>query len=180
MMNQATLTAFEKLAPSFSDPEHPHLLQKIDGKWECTCQGFEQWRHCGHASKEIQREAFETNDICALIMDLKSHARYRTFQNVMDHFSGSSDEMFLYLQAVALGIAYERNVCADDLHYACKERILKSPRIIGSALGDLKRKGYLEIVGEKKSERPICHFRPIKIFHITDKGRKFLNDGGIL
>lgn len=180
MISQSTLDNIMVVAPSYSDPDTNHAVQKIDGKWFCSCQGFASWGHCHHASKMIQADATKTKDLCAIIMDLRSHARYRTFENVMDHFSGLSDEVFIYLQAVALGMAMSKPICADDLHYSTKERLIKNPRIIGSALGDLKRKGYLQIIGEKKSERAACHHRPIKIFNITDKGREYLKNGGVL
>ena len=169
----------EIVVPSFSDPDHNHLITIENGVVSCGCDGFLHWGHCHHASVQIQKIAFKTKNLCALIMDLKSHARYRTFEDVMAHFSGSSDEEFLYLSAIALGIAYEREVCADDLHYATRERFNKKAQIVGSALGCLQKRGFLMSIGRKRSERAACHHRKIERFVITDKGRDYLNGGSM-
>jgi hypothetical protein len=174
---QANLDNFEKIVSSYSDPDHAHVLQKIEGRWTCSCRGYEQWGHCHHASKEIQKEAIARKDYCAIIMDLRSHARYRSFEGVLDAFASSRDEEFTLLCAVVLGLAYEGTVDADMVHYKCKERFVHDSRIVGSVFGYLKRLGYLTIMGMKKSERNINHHRTIATFNLTDKGKNYLNGG---
>jgi len=180
-MAQSTIEDYkEKIVASFSDPEHNHIIQKIDGKWICSCNGFIFTGHCHHASAEIRKEAIARKDYCAIIMDLRSHAKFRSFDDVMSAFMESRDEEFTFLTSVTLGLALDGPVDADLLHFKTKERFNHDPRIIGTVLGCLKRKGYLQIIGTKQSERNACHHRVISQFTLTELGRKFLNDGGIL
>lgn len=180
-MMQQKLTDFktEYIVPSYSEPDKNHLVIKDNGEFWCGCKGFEFKGYCVHVLKVRLQEALEQRDYFAIIQGLKSHARFSTFEKVMDMYSFGRSAEFDFLSAVALGIALDGPVTADALHSATQSKFVSDPRIIGTVLGSLKRKGLLQIIGIKKSERRECHNRPISIFTLTEKGKEFLNQGGI-
>ncbi len=80
-----------------------------------------------------------------------------------------------YLQAIALHIAAEKGaVTADDLREYCPPSVNR--KVLGAALGALKRKGALKPVQYVRSGVPTNHGRGIWVYALTEEGKKLLEE----
>ena len=58
-----------------------------------------------------------------------------------------------------------RTICADDLHELYPH--ITEKRIFGTALANLVKAKKIRFVGVKKSERELCHHRPIMVYELN-------------
>ncbi len=83
--------------------------------------------------------------------------------------------VYEYLQLIALHIAAEKGaVTADDLREYCPPETNR--KVLGAALGALKRKGALKPVQYVRSGVPTNHGRGIWVYALTDEGRELLEE----
>ncbi len=90
------------------------------------------------------------------------------FIEVIRLFERYKGDIFHFLKEVAVFLARQRGaVTADDLQEVMDYFGIEGDRrIIGAALGDLKRKGILVPLGYTRTARKEAHGRPISIFGI--------------
>ena len=177
------LENLDKGVPSAHDDGKKYFPRFDGSRWICDgpdgpCQHFRIYRTpCRHI---LQKRFENLNDLYKQISEKVEYSRdirdmhCDEFEDVITYVSCYKQYEINKLSTIFLNIAILRGqVSVDDLHIATNEHYADNP-IVGVAIGSMKRSGYIECIGYRKTERKIAHGRPVGIYKITKKGFEML------
>jgi len=178
----------DKGVPSAHDPEKKYFPYYDGKEWVCDgpdgpCTHYRMYKTpCRH----ILQKRFETmkelyNHFCEKVeynRDLRD-LDVQDFEDVITFVSCYRSDDINRIATVFLNLAVMRGqVSTDDFHDATNEQYANE-KIVGVAVGSLKRNGYIKCIGYKKTKRRVAHGRPIGLYKITKDGFELLQESRV-
>jgi predicted transcriptional regulator len=171
--------------PSAHDPNREYNPYFDGKKWVCDSEKgpCEHYRIYKTPCRHILQKKFENvqdlyNHFCEKVeysRDLRD-MECRDFEEVITYVSCYRNDEINRIATIFLNLAVMRGqVSIDDFHGATNEQYANE-KIVGVAVGSMKRSGYISCVGYKKTERKVAHGRPVGIYEVTRDGYDLLQE----
>lgn len=169
--------------PSAHDPNKMYHPFFNGTEWVCDgpdgpCEHYRIYKTpCRHI---LQKKFENMKDLYNHFCDKVEYSRdirdmdCRDFEEVITYVSCYRNDDINRISTVFLNLAVMRGkVSTDDFHDATNEQYANE-KIVGIAVGSLKRSGFIKCIGYKKTERRVAHGRPVGIYEITKEGFELL------
>lgn len=159
MMSQKSLENYgyiEQVTESRSTPGTRHIVSKQDGQYFCSCLGFKWRSECYHILKARIEDIKERLIYYSKRKEVLSEAEFDSFDMAMERLS-KNEEINYLCNLIILLARSEGTVNADKVYETIQGKFAGDPRRLGVAFGILSKKGIIEWVGRRKSERKRRH-----------------------
>jgi hypothetical protein len=173
---------------SAHDP-NVEYFPRFDGKkWVCDgpkgpCKHFQIYKNpCRHILQmkfeniqDLYKHFCENVEYSRDIRDMECPE----FEDVITYVSCYRNYEINRITTIMLNLAIMRSqVTTDDFHAATNEEFAND-KIVGVAVGSMKRSGLIECIGYQKTERKVAHGRPIGVYVITKEGFELLRQSRV-
>lgn len=173
---QSTLNQFyEAIVPSSKRrSSKTYLVQWVNGRHVCQCR---QWIYegikCTHIKEAENSKILQALNYFQTRKEVERHGWFKSVDEVMFYFIFRDDAEFNYLSNLFLHLLYPREkATTDDIRFCVENCFTHNPSIVGSVVGGLRARGYIEKVTYVETKMETGRHRShIALWQMTDKGR---------